>query len=159
APAQTAVALANGQSLVIWPDDAALFIAGTNTSISLADAQILERSGATATELPLDHKRILVAGGRDNNNQLVAPAALFNPAQIGTDTDDYPPGGTVLITGIGFLPGEMVELVVLHVDGGDDETSPAHAPWQVAADENGNVFSAWAVPPDQDEAGATLELT
>jgi hypothetical protein len=88
---------------------------------------------------------------------LSAHAALS--ATVTTDETDYPPGGTVYITGNGFAPGETVELQVLHVDGADNDTSPAHDPWQVTADVDGNFESTWLVPLDEDELGATLELT
>src|SRR6185437_10078974 len=81
-------------------------------------------------------------------------------ATIATDQSDYAPGSTAIITGTGFQPGETVTLQVLHdPTGGDDATSPAHQPWTVVADANGNVNSFWLVPGDEDELGATLKLT
>ncbi|MGN6249403.1 MAG: MBG domain-containing protein, partial [Ginsengibacter sp.] len=81
-------------------------------------------------------------------------------ATISTDQPDYAPGSTVIISGTGFQPGETVTLQVLHdPTGGDDATSPAHQPWTVVADANGNVSSTWLVPADEDELGATLKLT
>src|SRR5690242_4819448 len=81
-------------------------------------------------------------------------------ATIVTDQPDYAPGSTVIISGTGFQPGETVTLQVLHdPTGGDDATSPAHQPWTVVADANGNVSSTWLVPADEDELGATLKLT
>src|SRR5438552_500714 len=79
---------------------------------------------------------------------------------VTTDQPDYPPGSVVIITGGGFAPGEMVQLQVLHIpDSGDNNTSPAHQPWLVTADADGNLTSTWDVPLDQDELGATLQLT
>src|SRR5438552_10589123 len=88
----------------------------------------------------------------------ISPSA-FAQATVQTDKQDYSPGETVLITGPGFQPGESVKLQVLH-DGvaGDNETSDAHAPWYVTADENGNISATWMVPNDEDESGATLKL-
>ncbi|HET7117939.1 MAG TPA: T9SS type A sorting domain-containing protein [Hanamia sp.] len=81
-------------------------------------------------------------------------------ATISTDQPDYAPGSTVIITGNGFQPGETVTLQVLHdPTGGDDAISPAHQPWTVVADANGNVNSSWLIPVDEDELGATLKLT
>ena len=81
-------------------------------------------------------------------------------ATISTDQPDYPPGSTVIITGSGFQPGESVTLQVHHYDAnGDNDTSPAHQPWTVTADANGNVSATWLVPADEDELGATLLLT
>src|SRR5436190_804671 len=80
---------------------------------------------------------------------------------VATDQADYPPGGLVLISGGGFASGETVQLQVLHIVDGtnDNSTSPAHQPWQVTADADGNFTSNWDVPFDEDEAGATLQLT
>src|SRR5437016_2854950 len=81
-------------------------------------------------------------------------------ATVTTDEADYAPGSTAYITGSGFLAGETVQLQVLHTTTpNDDATSPAHQPWQVSADTQGNFASTWYVPADQDELGATLELT
>ncbi|HXJ57658.1 MAG TPA: hypothetical protein VNU68_13440, partial [Verrucomicrobiae bacterium] len=80
-------------------------------------------------------------------------------ATVTTDKPDYPPGSTVSITGSGFLSGETVQCQILHVGGGDDATSPAHQPWTVTADANGGFETTWTVPTDEDELGATLELT
>lgn len=86
-------------------------------------------------------------------------ASTFGQAIIQTDKLDYMPGETAMITGSGFQPGESVKLQVLHVDStGDNDTSTAHVPWYVYADENGNVFASWVVPTDEDELGATLKL-
>lgn len=81
-------------------------------------------------------------------------------ATIATDALDYPPGSTAIITGSGFQPGETVTLQVLHYPTCcDDSTSPDHQPYTTIADANGNVSSSWYVPSDQDELGATLQLT
>jgi len=99
---------------------------------------------------------------------LTLGASLYQPSALAqtsgptvtTDQSDYPPGGTVYITGSGFAPGETVTNQVLHIpDIADNVTSPAHQPWTVTADENGNFSTTWYVPLDQDEAGATLQLT
>jgi hypothetical protein len=78
---------------------------------------------------------------------------------IATDKTDYAPGETVNISGTGWNPGEAVTLQVLHVDGGDNTSSDAHTPWTVNADGDGNLIATWVVPTDQDELGATLQLT
>src|SRR5262249_9646643 len=79
---------------------------------------------------------------------------------INTNKEDYAPGEAVLVAGSGFQPGESVILQVLHADtANDNQTSDAHAPWYTTADENGNIFSTWTVPVDEDEWGALLKLT
>ncbi len=99
---------------------------------------------------------------------LLAPASAFaqdttnSTATVTTDQSDYPPGGTVYITGAGFQPNETVTNQVLHADPNvpnDDATSPAHQPWTVTADADGNFSTTWDVPLAEDEAGATLQLT
>src|SRR5438552_3757099 len=91
--------------------------------------------------------------------QLISASALAQ-ATVTTDQSDYPPGGTVYITGAGFAPGETVTNQVLHIpDIGDNNTSPAHQPWTVTADADGNFSTTWDVPFDEDELGATLQLT
>src|SRR5579872_4173635 len=71
-----------------------------------------------------------------------ASTSVFAQATVKTDQLDYPPGSTVYITGSGFAPNEQVTLQVLHTDTTsvtDDATSPAHQPWTVSADANGNI--------------------
>ncbi|MGZ3953940.1 MAG: YDG domain-containing protein, partial [Flavisolibacter sp.] len=80
-------------------------------------------------------------------------------ATLHTDSSDYHPGSTVIITGSGFTPSETVVLQVTHVTDGNNETSSAHTPWNVVADESGNIAAKWLVPVDQDELGASLLLT
>src|SRR5439155_13866238 len=79
---------------------------------------------------------------------------------VSTDQPDYPPGSIVYITGAGFGANEIVTCQVLHIpDTGDNNTSTAHQPWTVVADDAGNFSTTWDVPFDQDELGATLQLT
>src|SRR5205823_12300444 len=83
-----------------------------------------------------------------------------NAATVTTDKADYAPGETAYITGSGFTAGETVQCQVLHIpDTGDNNTSSAHLPWSVTADGNGSFSTTWDVPLDQDELGATLQLT
>src|SRR6266704_314015 len=77
-----------------------------------------------------------------------------------TDQPDYPPGATVTITGSGFGSNDTVTLQVLHVlDLFDNDTSPAHQPWTVTADVDGNFVTTWLIPRDEDEGGASLAVT
>src|ERR1051326_1069335 len=77
---------------------------------------------------------------------------------VTTDLQDYPYGGTVYITGQGFLPNETVQCQVVHADGATVETDPDHQPWLVTADENGRFDTTWYVG-GLDDIGATLQLT
>src|ERR1043166_9370328 len=91
---------------------------------------------------------------------LTAAARAQDSAFVTTDQLDYPPGSTVYITGSGFSPGETVQCQVLTLtQPNDDATSPAHQPWTTTADDSGNINTTWLVPADQDELGATLQLT
>ncbi len=159
APQWTAVELANTRALVIGSSGASVLDLLSNTVELLPESE-LARTGATATDLPRDRK-ILVAGGENSHGELFDQGALFNAAQVRTDRDDYAPGSDAQIIGTGFRPREVVQLQVLHADdkSDDDETSPAHQPWQVTADAAGKFQTSWHVPADQDELGASLELT
>ncbi len=78
---------------------------------------------------------------------------------VTTDSTDYLPGSTVSITGSGFQPNEIITLQVLHSDNnGDNDTSAAHQPWVLQADNSGNFSSTWVIPSDQNEIGALLLL-
>jgi hypothetical protein len=78
-------------------------------------------------------------------------------ATLISDQADYPPGSTVTLSGSDFLPGDTVTVQVIPygVDG-ENDTSAAHQPWTVVADENGDFTTAWVVPADEDESGTTL---
>ncbi len=79
-------------------------------------------------------------------------------ASVTTDKPDYQPGETVLISGNGFGSTDVVTVQVLHVGGtNDNNTSPAHQPWQISA-VNGKFDTSWLVPTNQDELGATLQV-
>jgi hypothetical protein len=92
-------------------------------------------------------------------NQPLSTSSLFElfEAKVSTDKPDYRPGETAIITGSGFWPNEIVTLQVVHIDGGA-EGSAGHAPWNVAADADGNFTTSWFVNPD-DSLGATFLLT
>ena len=81
------------------------------------------------------------------------------PPSITTDQLDYMPGTTVTLSGEGFLAGELITIIVNHTSGGDDLTSPAHAPFSVYAASDGSFIAQWYVPADEDEDGASLVAT
>src|ERR1043165_2485406 len=79
---------------------------------------------------------------------------------IMSDRPDYPPGDTAILTASGFSAGETVTLLVVHADEqGDNDSSEAHQPWEVMADNEGNFVTMWHVPFDEDEEGALLKAT
>jgi hypothetical protein len=107
-----ATSLANGNVLVTGPGLASIFTPATGAVTAISNSALIKRSGQTLTELPSD-KQILVVGGVDGANALVAPAALYNPARIVTDKQDYLPDEPVIVYGFGWKPGEEVDLYVV----------------------------------------------
>lgn len=74
-------------------------------------------------------------------------------AGLATDQTEYEPGGTALILGTDFLPGEIVVLQIQHADG-----SAAHQPWSAQANAQGSVVSQWEVCAE-DCVGTELVLS
>src|SRR5436190_8740958 len=139
AAASSATLLANGKILVLRPDMAGLYdpnAADASSAFTAFDetsvpgSSILLRSGQTASQLSGDNK-ILVAGGTNAQN-LFQGAALFNPARIWTDKDDYAPGDQVILSGSGWKPSENVYLYAV-----DSQTEAWTYGSTVAADANG----------------------
>src|SRR5882724_63491 len=146
APASSTTLLANGKILVLRPDLAGLYEPDavapnpaftTFDETSVPGTSILLRSGQTATELPGD-KTILVAGGANAQSQLSQSTALFNPARIWTDKDDYQPTDPVVLNGSGWKANEDVYLYAV-----DSETEQWTYGSTVAADASG----AFSVDP------------
>src|SRR5438445_11347290 len=122
APSSSTTLLANGKILVLRPDLAGLYepdAVAPNLAFTAFDetsvpgTSILLRSGQTATELPGD-KTILVAGGANVQRQISQSTALFNPARIWTDKDDYQPNDPVILSGSGLKATEHVYLYAVH---------------------------------------------
>ncbi|HEX5490718.1 MAG TPA: kelch repeat-containing protein, partial [Candidatus Udaeobacter sp.] len=90
----------------------------------------LPRSGQAAVELPGD-KKILISGGVDGDNHLLGQA-LYNPARIWTDKDDYQPDEPVVLSGSGWQANEPVYLFAV-----DNETEQWTYEMTVNADANG----------------------
>src|SRR6266853_1257964 len=146
APASSTTLLANRKILVLRPDLAGLYepdAVAPNPAFTAFDetsvpgTSILLRSGQTATELPGD-KTILVAGGADAQSQISQSTALFNPARIWTDKDDYVPTDPVILSGSGWKPNENVYLYAV-----DDETEA----WTYGSTVAGDVNGAFSVNP------------
>src|SRR6266481_2649146 len=140
APAASTTLLANGKILVLRPDLAGLYepdAVAPNPAFTAFDetsvpgSSILLRNGQTATELPGD-KTILVAGGANAQSQISQSTALFNPARIWTDKDDYQPNDPVILSGSGWKATENVYLYAV-----DSETEAWTYESTVAADANG----------------------
>jgi VCBS repeat-containing protein len=142
----TATLLANERILVLSPALAGEYRAADDRLDPLENATTLQRRGHTASALEAD-KRVLVAGGLSLSNDWLATAAVFNPASLATDKDDYPPGATAYITGEGFAPNERVELIVTHIS---ETNYPGNVreKWEVQADADGNFLTTWHVCED-----------
>jgi hypothetical protein len=109
---------------------------------------------------PLEGSATITRGISPKIPLLLAPLS----ATIATDKDNYHPGETVVITGSGFAALETVVMQVVHVQTGaykeDLESLGAHTghdPWNITADENGNISTSWIV--DEDALGQTLMVT
>ncbi len=126
--------LANDRVLVLGSNLAALFNPADSNVAAIDDADALKRSGQTTSELPAN-KHVLVAGGKDAANTLVAEAALYSPARIETDKEDYYPEEPVIVTGTGWKAGEEVDLYVVDSIGWVyDSTIAANAEGEFVAD-------------------------
>ncbi|MGL5940608.1 MAG: DUF4347 domain-containing protein, partial [Waterburya sp.] len=84
---------------------------------------------------------------------------------VTTDKQDYAPGSTAKISGDNFLPGETIELQVVHNDDVPN-TGGGHDPWQVTdggdgdldGKVNGSFQTTWYVNPD-DSLNSSFDLT
>jgi hypothetical protein len=88
------------------------------------------------------------------NSRFLAKMRLLRTMEptVETDRTDYAPGATVVITGSGWQPGEVV---ALRIDESDND-----APWQssVVADDLGNIYNASFVIQTHD-LGVSFILT
>ena len=134
--------LANGKVLVLGTDVSGLynpdavppapdFTAFDETSVP--NSGILPRSGQAPSHFRATNK-ILITGGVDANNQLLGQA-LYNPAKIWTDKDDYQPDEPVILSGSGWKANEAIYLFAV-----DNETEQWTYEMTVNADSNGEFI-------------------
>ena len=90
----------------------------------------------------------VLAGGDGTN-----AAELFHYATVKTDKDDYAPFTPVVVTGSGWVPGEIVTLHFVELPDIDN-----HQPIAVVADANGNITNSQFFP-DWHDIGVTFFLT
>jgi hypothetical protein len=112
--------------------------------------QIAQMPGSEARSA--DQSRYIKPSTHRTEHILAAPVAL-EPV-VFTDRPNYFPGETALITGLGFWPGEVVTLQVVHTDGTANDGG-GHLPWNVGTDGLGNFNTSWFVDPD-DSAGSSF---
>src|SRR5437667_4178275 len=86
--------------------------------------------------------------------QSVQEGEAPNEATLTTNLDDYPPYSYVYINGTGFQPGETVNMIVVQLE----PNQIAYAPWDVVADENGNIETTWYIF-SEDLVGSTMQAT
>ncbi|KAF0237467.1 MAG: hyalin domain-containing, partial [Prolixibacteraceae bacterium] len=89
---------------------------------------------------------------------LAANVARSQEVTIATDKDDYLPGEWVMITGTGWLPGETVQLTLIHIE----PNIPDHTHddvWEVIADGDGNFHKAEFFFVEEKELNTAFELT
>ena len=118
--------------------------------------EVLLRTGHALSELPRTGD-VLVTGGRIGSGALATAAIVEgSAAEVTTNQTDYYPGETVVISGTGFQPGEMVTLVLeVQKDGirlQEDIVLLSEA------DDNGNFQNSELVV-DEAHLGATFLLT
>src|SRR5436190_5736752 len=137
--ASSATLLVNGKILVLGSDVAGLYDANAVPpappftafdETSVPGSSTLLRNGQSATQLSGD-KRIFVAGGVNTDNLLMGQA-LFNPARIWTDKDDYQPDEPVILSGSGWKSSEEIYLYAV-----DNETEQWTYETTITADANG----------------------
>lgn len=75
-----------------------------------------------------------------------APAWLLRVGRFATDKGDYQPGETAILNGSGFVPGEAVQVQILHASG--HNSGNGHEPFFVTANEAGAFTASWYVDPD-----------
>jgi hypothetical protein len=117
----------------------------TATSSNVSAPAVVSRSEHTSASVATTTTRRIAQGiGARYRDQGAKGGVKPAGASIGTDKFDYQPGETVLITGSGFQPGELVNLEVNHLDHRED----GHGPFFSVANDNGDVSDSWYVNPE-----------
>ncbi len=73
-------------------------------------------------------------------------AATLTATIIETDTSDYAPGDSVIITGTGYWPNEQISVEITNIL--NPGVADSDGPWYVWADGSGNFETYWIVPND-----------
>jgi hypothetical protein len=138
---------------------AALFTAAIRENpavrgVSEGTLALLDREDHTLTEIP-DANQAVVAGGVDSGGRALRSVAVLSStkATVTTDRSDYAPGETVIITGLGWRPGERVSIVV--------HEEPMGAPdltLEAVVDSSGR-FTNTEFSPDEGDVGRKFVLT
>jgi len=91
---------------------------------------------------------------RQTAQQSMQEGEAPNEATLTSDLQDYPPFSYVYFSGTGFEPGETVNMIVVQLD----PNPAAYEPWDVVADENGNINTSWYIFSEE-LIGATMQAT
>jgi hypothetical protein len=169
APAATALSTPRqGHTALVLPDNHGVLMAGgTSQGVAVAAVDLFlppiypdpyeTASGAFAPAAELTAARAAgVAGAAGPGFAVVGGGAtsdLFRFATLKTDKDDYAPGEPAVITGTGWQPGEIVQLLF-------HETPAVHEDYvlSVIADEAGNIYlDQWA--PEEHDLNVRFYLT
>jgi hypothetical protein len=159
--ASSVTGLVNGKVLVLGSDVAGLYDPNAVPpappltqfdETGVPGSSFLPRNGQSSTELPGD-KKILLAGGVNTQN-LFMDMALFNPAKIWTDRDDYNPGDPVVLSGSGWNANEDVYLYA--VDNINQQWSYGAT---VTAGTDGSFVESPYFIVQQQQQGATFTVT
>jgi hypothetical protein len=154
--------LANGKVLAFGTDVAGLYDPDAVPpgpdftafdEMSVPGSSALLGNGQSTTQLSGD-KKILVVGGVLDANNLFMPPALFNPARIWTDKDDYQPDEPVILSGSGWKANEAIYLYAV-----DDETQQWTYEMTVNADSNGGFVISPYFIVELRHLGATFTVT
>jgi hypothetical protein len=86
--------------------------------------------------------------------QAAQQSETLDGATLTSDQEDYPPYSYVYFTGTGFQPGETVNMIVVELD----PVQQSFEPWDVVADENGEIYTSWYIF-SPDFIGATMQAT
>ena len=92
--------------------------------------------------------------GRQGAQHSMQEGETPNEATLTTDHEDYAPYSYVYISGTGFEPGETVNMIVVQLD----PNPTSYEPWDVVADENGNIDTTWYIFTEE-LIGATMQVT
>jgi Bacterial Ig-like domain (group 3) len=92
--------------------------------------------------------------GQQSSQQSMQQGEAPSGATLTTDQEDYPPFSYVYISGTGFEPGETVNMIVVELD----PTQQSFEPWDVVADDNGNIETSWYIFSEE-FIGATMQVT
>jgi hypothetical protein len=87
-----------------------------------------------------------------DHDDIVIQYGSTSTADVQTNRTAYSPGATAMIGGMGFTPGEAVDVQVAHIDGKPNGDSR----WTVVADADGVISTAWLVGGDV--VGSTFQI-